>query len=323
VQQSSASHALLVARLRALPLYRDYALAFRTTTGLSFHLVTAGNGTECGRFIAHHPVCALMSAPRPPCVACQKFRAKLLRQAETGACTARCSAGLSAAGVPVKIGDKPVAFLITEPMAVGASADGILGSLRSQPDDGDDAPAADMLGEAYLAGDIIEPARYRAAIRLLGIFAGELAGWANHAMIRAAPCEHPAIRQARLIIAQRGSEPLTLTAVARECGLSVCYFCKVFREATGLCFSEYVARVRLECAKKLLEAPACRISEAAFAAGFQSLSQFNRVFRAVLGVSPGEYRRVTPGRERAPQIAGQSGTKRICSLESDEPRVLG
>ena len=55
-------------------------------------------------------------------------------------------------------------------------------------------------------------------------------------------------------------------------------------------FTEYLARIRVEMVKKLLLNPHTRISEAAFEVGFQSLSQFNRVFRRFAGESPSDYR---------------------------------
>ena len=72
--------------------------------------------------------------------------------------------------------------------------------------------------------------------------------------------------------------------------MSSFYFCKTFKKATGMTFTDYLARVRIEKVKNLLLNPHKRISEAAYECGFQSLSQFNRVFRKVAGESPTEYR---------------------------------
>ena len=51
----------------------------------------------------------------------------------------------------------------------------------------------------------------------------------------------------------------------------------------------YLARVRVESVKQMLLNPHARMSEAAFAAGFQSLSQFNRVFHRIVGEPPSSY----------------------------------
>ena len=68
----------------------------------------------------------------------------------------------------------------------------------------------------------------------------------------------------------------------------------MFKQATGLTFTDYVARVRVEKIKNLLLNPHKRISEAAYEAGFQSLSQFNRVFRRVTGLAPTVWRARLP-----------------------------
>lgn len=65
---------------------------------------------------------------------------------------------------------------------------------------------------------------------------------------------------------------------------------KVEEQATSLTFTDYLARLRIEKVKNLLINPHKRISEAAYEAGFQSLSQFNRVFRKIAGESPTVWR---------------------------------
>lgn len=53
----------------------------------------------------------------------------------------------------------------------------------------------------------------------------------------------------------------------------------------------YLSEVRPAEARKQLSGGSARITEIAFACGFQSLSQFNRRFRATEGMSPSEYRK--------------------------------
>jgi AraC-like DNA-binding protein len=81
-----------------------------------------------------------------------------------------------------------------------------------------------------------------------------------------------------------------LSDVAKASGASVFHFCKVFKKSTGLKFTDYVARVRLEDAKAELLNPNRRISEIAYDVGFQSLTQFNRMFKRIFGQSPTEFR---------------------------------
>ncbi len=71
---------------------------------------------------------------------------------------------------------------------------------------------------------------------------------------------------------------------------STFYFCKMFKKAAGLNFTDYVSRARIEKAENLLLNPNPRVSEIAYEVGFRSLTHFNRVFKKIVGESPTEYR---------------------------------
>ena len=98
------------------------------------------------------------------------------------------------------------------------------------------------------------------------------------------------IRKARSFIHEHSDEELSLTQVAREVNLSRNHLSEKFKQVTGVKFVDYIARSRFEKACGLLGDPNLRVSEIAFAVGFQSLSQFNRVFKKFSGKSPTEYR---------------------------------
>jgi AraC-like DNA-binding protein len=102
--------------------------------------------------------------------------------------------------------------------------------------------------------------------------------------------EPPLVQKAREYIDKHKTEAMSLADVAKAAGASVFHFCKVFHRATGLKFTDYVARVRLEDARTQLLNPNRRISEVAYDVGFQSLTQFNRMFKRVFGQSPTEFR---------------------------------
>ena len=98
------------------------------------------------------------------------------------------------------------------------------------------------------------------------------------------------IWKARHFIEQHWAEELSLGKVAQAANTSSHYFSEKFKEATGMNFVKYVARTRFEKAAALLRDANLRVSEIAFACGFQSLSQFNRTFKKLAGNSPTEYR---------------------------------
>src|SRR3954470_12670009 len=99
-----------------------------------------------------------------------------------------------------------------------------------------------------------------------------------------------AIWKARKYIEKHADEELSLTEVAKVVNMNANYLCENFKQVTGINFVEYVARTRFAKACDLLRNVNLRVSEIAFAVGFQSLSQFNRVFKRFSGKSPTEYR---------------------------------
>ena len=106
---------------------------------------------------------------------------------------------------------------------------------------------------------------------------------------RAEPVE---IWKARKFIEQHSGEELSLRKVAEAVNISANHLSEKFKQVTGVNFVDYVARARFETARDLLRHSNRRVSEIAFAAGFQSLSQFNRVFKKLSGESPTEHRAV-------------------------------
>ncbi len=104
---------------------------------------------------------------------------------------------------------------------------------------------------------------------------------------RAEPVE---IWKARKFIEEHSDEELSLTKVAQFVSISANHLSEKFKEVTGVNFVDYIARARTEKARELVQNSNLRISEIAFAVGFQSLSQFNRVFKRRTGKSPSAYR---------------------------------
>jgi YesN/AraC family two-component response regulator len=144
--------------------------------------------------------------------------------------------------------------------------------------------------ETYFQTRVISRRQYDSIVRLLVIFSQHLAAISNQLMVQEEKAEAPMIIRARAYIASHQSEELSLKEVARAVNTSAFYFCKMFKQATSLTFTDYLARVRVEKVKNLLLNPHKRVSEAAFEAGFQSLSQFNRVFKKIEGRSPSDFR---------------------------------
>jgi AraC family transcriptional regulator len=86
---------------------------------------------------------------------------------------------------------------------------------------------------------------------------------------------------------------LDLKTIAAESGYSRNHFLRMFRAATECTPHQYFLRLRIEKAQSLMKRQSLRIIDIAESCGFTSQSQFSRVFRRVIGVTPRQYRRDT------------------------------
>ena len=287
---------VLVEQLKRSEIYRDYEKAFRETTGLPINLrpIEAFN-------LPHHgdkkenPFCMLMAKSNHSCAACLQLQRKIEDQAKLEPKTLKCFAGLCDSAVPVRVGENLIAFLNTgQIMLHKPNKEMFAKTTRSLLKWGTDVDLK-RLEEAYFQTRVVTKKQLESVLRLLSVFAQHLSGLGNQLMVSNDAAESPAVARARVFIAEHHSDEVALGDVAKAVNMSAFYFCKTFKRATGMTFTDYLARVRVEKVKNLLLTPHTRVSEAAFEAGFQSLSQFNRVFRRVAGEAPSAYReRVHP-----------------------------
>ena len=110
------------------------------------------------------------------------------------------------------------------------------------------------------------------------------------------------IWKARKFIHEHSDEELSLTKVAKFSNISGNHLSEKFKAVTGINFVDYVARIRVGKARDLLGNSNLRISEIAFAVGFQSLSQFNRVFKKLTRKSPTQFRTAHNKRAKSHQV---------------------
>jgi two-component system response regulator YesN len=84
---------------------------------------------------------------------------------------------------------------------------------------------------------------------------------------------------------------VTLAEVSNLISMNYNYFSTWFKDETGLTFSAYVMKLRMEQAKRLLEDPTTRINEVAVQVGYENIYHFSRAFKNYTGLSPKEYRK--------------------------------
>lgn len=290
----AASEALehrIIEQIHRSELYQNYEQAFVETTGLSLRLASAD-----GRLLAdcdhHHKnlFCKLLSRGDKTCDSCARAWQNLTLFGESEPHTSTCFAGLSESCLPIRTGGRTIGYLLTGEITTGRPTQArfakITAKLREAAMEFDE-PA---LRRAYFSTRIMSGKHYGSILALLRTFAGHLSLIAGQVLLHAENSEAAEITRAREFIHLHLTEPLDLKQVAESANLSSCYFCRKFKESVGMTFTSYLARTRVEAAKKLLANPQLRVSEIAFEVGFQSLTHFNRVFKEVTGLSPTRYR---------------------------------
>lgn len=68
------------------------------------------------------------------------------------------------------------------------------------------------------------------------------------------------------------------------------YLGQLFKKETGLSLNDYINKVRINKAKKLLKETGAMVYEIADQVGFSDSQYFSTVFKKIVGVSPKEYR---------------------------------
>ncbi len=98
------------------------------------------------------------------------------------------------------------------------------------------------------------------------------------------------IRQAEKYVRENLDGELSLQNVAGHVYLSPAYFSSLFKQMKGQPFTQYVNKLRVDNAKELLADESLSVRYIARHSGFADASYFTRVFKNVMGMTPGEYR---------------------------------
>ena len=296
VDDRSSSNKQMADMLRRSRLFRDYEGVFSKATGLALALrpVDYWQLEHQGKK-NQNPFCALLAENPKSLAVCLQAHQEMIDHTGELPHTVTCPFGLTETAVPVKLGTDIIGYLrigqVLRHMPVKADASKVARQL-----DRCGIPFSGQIRKTWERNPLIPPDKYNAIVRLLTFFAEQLSALSNQLVVEQQNAEPPLVQKAREYIEKHKTEPLSLSDVAKAAGASVYHFCKVFHRSTGLKFTDYVARVRLEDARTQLLNPNRRISEVAYDVGFQSLTQFNRMFKRVFGQAPTEFREHLNGR---------------------------
>jgi len=295
-QRSRHDNKGLIESLTNSKIFQDYEKAFSETTGLPVSLRPVESWQ-----LPHHgkrhenPLCALVAEKSRSCATCLQMQQQLSESAQFEPATVTCQLGLVDTAVPVRLGEQLIGFLQTGQVLRKTATPFQIERASKLLAEWGLQISRDRLQSVYVATRVMSSKQYEAMVKLLSIFAEHISVMSNRIIVHRENSESPVIRRAKEFIVENQADDLSLGQVAKAVNTSVFHFCKMFKKATGLNFTEYVSRVRVEKARNLLLNPNLRISEIAYEVGFQSLTHFNRVFKKITGQSPTDYRgQLTP-----------------------------
>lgn len=99
----------------------------------------------------------------------------------------------------------------------------------------------------------------------------------------------PRIRKVCEFVKTNYREEVTLSLIASMVNMSPTGFCRFFKSKSNITFSEYLIEVRIGNVCRLLNEEGSNVSDSCYASGYNSLSNFHKHFKRILGMSPSEY----------------------------------
>jgi AraC-like DNA-binding protein len=102
--------------------------------------------------------------------------------------------------------------------------------------------------------------------------------------------KHQALNSVMLYIEQHFRDSIDQRDLAQRCGMTTFRFSRLFKEANGLGFTDYILDKRMNFAKDLLDNSQMPITSIGYEAGFKDPSYFARAFKQFANCTPSEYR---------------------------------
>jgi two-component system response regulator YesN len=100
---------------------------------------------------------------------------------------------------------------------------------------------------------------------------------------------HRLIARAKKYILDHYAGEISLNEVAAAINISSGYLSTIFRQETGICFTDYVTEIKIGQAKKLLRESEYKVYEISEMLGYQNAYYFSKVFKKITGMTPSEY----------------------------------
>lgn len=280
----------LYRKLKELLEMKEFQRDFELMSGMKLAFVDElGLGDDLD--FRASPLCAAMQTSDAGRAMCARTRHSLLAGVGDQPACASCDAGLTEAVVPLNISGIRAGYFLFGGSRTAIpdlhSLQKIRHLLRKNAIQIEDQSLEGLIGKAKE----VPPEAMGAYQRMVLLVAKQIALKVTDQLAEPEAIMPQAVLKAcGFIRAQALVSDIQLGVVARHCGVSPGHLSRMFHHSTGLTFREYLAQVRVEHARALLRTTGRNVTEIAYDSGFQSLSQFHRVFLKAFGVSPGKMR---------------------------------
>lgn len=204
----------------------------------------------------------------------------------------------------------PIAWFLNYGVAPTLVSELLSGGVAVAPDDELSSLDAALLERWRGDGASGDAARRRAALLEIEARLHRFTGTARWAAVPDAAGSP--VERAALLVTQRFQEELTVAGIAAAVGVHPEYLMPAFRKRCGLSVWDYVTRLRVAHGQRLLLTGDATVERIALECGFGSRGNFFKVFKRVLGETPGGYRARLTGDSSV--LAGSEGG---CAPASD------
>lgn len=147
-----------------------------------------------------------------------------------------------------------------------------------------------------IAGELYAEFRHGDEASRLGVEGYALAMLAEfaraHTRVDRSP-RPPWLRRAMDLLHASASSNVDMAAIAYEVNVSPVHLARTFKVHVGATMSEYLRRLRVERARSQLLTTDKPLSQIALEAGFADQAHFTRIFKQMVGATPGAYRKGT------------------------------
>lgn len=112
------------------------------------------------------------------------------------------------------------------------------------------------------------------------------------------------VTEVKKYIVMNSRNDISLTDIADRFNINPTYFSGLFKKKTGMTYIRYLAMVRMQKAKRLLDVTDKKIYEVCESVGYSDVNHFNRMFKREFGMTPFEYRKKNEHRNMEEQGNG-------------------